>query len=60
METDAVVRELYAHAVKCGVFTAYHVVAVFRLGYVLPYLLHEWRQFFFCLFHLLGKHSFYV
>ena len=60
METDAVVRELYAHAVKCGIFTAYHVVAVFRLGYVLPYLLHEWRQFFFCLFHLLGKHSFYV
>ena len=60
MKTDAVVRELYAHAVKCGVFTAYHVVAVFRLGHVLPYLLHEWRQLFFCLFHLLGKHNFYV
>ena len=34
METDAVIRELYAYAVKCGIFTAYHVVAVFRLGYV--------------------------
>ena len=36
------------------------MVAVFRLGHVLPYLLHEWRQLFFCLFHLLVKHNFYV
>ena len=56
METDAVIRELYAHAVKCGIFTALHVVAVFRLGYVLPYLLHEWRQLFFRPFRSFGKH----
>ena len=60
METDAVVRELYAHAVKCGVFTAYHVVAVFRLGHVLPYLLHEWRQLFFRPFRTFGKPRIYV